>query len=313
LPDFLIIGAYKSGTTSLVDYLGQHPQIFLPELQEPNYWASTPEQEAAATGSKPQVEWEGVYRRPRARNAAQYASLFADAPTSATLGECSPEYLRNPIACPRIRKELPDVKLLAILRHPAERTLSDYQARVRDGLETASLEVAIERSLVSTAPGTGAGRGVDGESLNEHRTYDYLVTSFYGRQIERYFEAFPKSQIRVLLTEDLRNDPNVLSDTAAWLGVDPDWTPDVTATRNVSGAPKNKFIGTAYKLRRELRPLLKPVVPAGLQRRVDNMLAKGLVREAMAPETRAQLVEIFRDDVLTLQRLIGRDLSAWLR
>lgn len=312
-PDFLIIGAYKCGTTSLVDYLGQHPQIFLPDLQEPNYWASTPEQEAAASGDRPQIEWEGVYRRPRARNAAQYASLFADAPASARLGECSPEYLRNPIACPRIVAALPDVQLLAILRHPAERTLSDYQARVRDGLETAPLDVAIERSLVSTAPGTGTGGTVDSESLNEDKTYDYLRTGFYGAQLERYFAAFPAEQIKVLLTEDLRDDGATLRETAGWLGVDPEWQPDVTATRNVSGAPRNKLIGTAYRLRRELRPWLKPIVPARVQHRVDGLLARGLVREAMTPQTRARLVDIFRDDVLTLQRLLDRDLSAWLR
>jgi hypothetical protein len=313
MPEFLIIGAYKSGTTSLVDYLGQHPQIFLPDLQEPNYWSTPPEQEAAATGNRPQVEWEGAYRRPRARNREQYLSLFEAAPPEAVLGECSPEYLRNPVACPRIRQALPDVKLLAVLRDPALRTLSDYQARIRDGLETASLETAIERSLASTTAGSGAGAPVDGEALSPAGTYDYLRTSFYGSQLQHYVDTFPADQLRVLLTEDLREGGTGLRDTATWLGVDPDWTPDLSAVRNVSGAPRNRLIGTAYRLRRELRPFLKPIVPDRLQRRVDGVLAKGLVRESLTPETRARLVEIFRDDVLLLQDLLGRDLSAWLR
>jgi hypothetical protein len=310
MPDFLIIGAYKSGTTSLVDYLGQHPGIFLPDLQEPNYFAFSPEVVASAVGNKPEIEWEGVYRRPRARNLAQYESLFVDAPATAVVGECSPEYLRNPVASGRIQAELPGVKLLAILRNPVERTLSDYSARVRDSLETESLEVVIDRSMATAEAAPQAA--VNSESLNAKGYYDYLETGFYGRQLRRYIETFPSAQLKVLLTEDLRDGAG-LREAAVWLGVDPDWQPDVSGTRNVSGAPRNKAVATAYKLRRQLRPWLKPIVPDALQRRVDGVLAKGLERQSMAPETRAKLIEIFRPDIELLARLLDRDLSAWLQ
>jgi hypothetical protein len=311
MPDFLIIGAYKCGTTSLVDYLGQHPGIFLPDLQEPNYFAFPPEVVQAATGSKPEIEWEGAYRRPRARNLAQYESLFVDAPEAATVGECSPEYLRNPVAAGRIRAELPQVKLLAILRNPVERTLSDYSARVRDSLERESLEVVVDRSTATAA--SAPDNSVTSESLNSSGHYDYLETGFYGRQLRRYVEAFPATQLKVLLTEDLRGGDGALREVAAWLGVDPEWKPDVSGTRNVSGAPRNKAVATAYKLRRQLRPWLKPIVPAAVQRRVDGVLAKGLERQTMTEATRARLIEIYRPDVEMLAELLDRDLSAWLK
>lgn len=295
LPDFLIIGAYKSGTTSLVDYLGQHERVFLPWLQEPNYFAYP--SDVSSTSRRPEVEWGSLYRRHRARTLGQYEALFEEAPADAVLGECSPEYMRSEHACRRIVERIPQVKLLAILRNPADRAYSDYQAFVRDSIESDSFETAIRRPH-----GVEPGR-------------QYVATGFYGRQLAPYYEAFPAEQIKVMLTEDLRTDGvGTLRGLCDWLGVpSSQWQPDLSLQRNVSGRPGNLAVSTAYRLRRRLRPWLKPIVPPWAQRRADDLLASGLKRETMSPETRRHLVDVYRDDIHLLEGLIGRDLSAWLR
>ena len=295
LPDFLIIGAYKCGTTSLVEYLGQHSQIFLPWLQEPNYFAYPTD--VVSSSRKPEVDWGSVYRRHRARTLEQYLALFEAAPPAAVVGECSPEYMRSPHAHRRIAETLPGVKLLALLRNPLDRAYSDYQAFVRDSIERESFEQAVRRPY-GTEPG-----------------HQYVATGFYGQQLAPYFAAFPREQIKVLLMDDLQADgARLLREVCAWLGVESsDWLPDLSTTRNVSGRPGNVVVSSAYRLRRYLRPWLKPLVPDWVQRRADGLLATGLHRETMSPRTRQELVEVYRDDVHLLERLIDRDLSAWLR
>lgn len=295
LPDFLIIGAYKCGTTSLVEYLGQHSQVYLPWLQEPNYFAYATD--AASSSPKPEVDWESIYRRHRARTMEQYLALFEDAPPGAVVGECSPEYMRSEHASGRIRQTLPKVKLLALLRNPVDRAYSDYQAFVRDSIEREPFEQAIRRPY-GVEPG-----------------HQYVATGFFGAQLTPYFESFPSDQIKVLLMDDLQRDgAGLLQEVCAWLGVDASgWQPDLSTTRNVSGRPGNVAVSSAYRMRRYLRPWLKPVVPDWAQRRADGLLAAGLRRETMAPATRQELIEVYRDDVRLLEGLIGRDLSGWLQ
>ncbi|HYO18678.1 MAG TPA: sulfotransferase [Dermatophilaceae bacterium] len=294
MPDFLIIGAYKSGTTSMVQYLGQHPSIFMPWLQEPNYFAYPPSEDSAKR--RPEVDRNTIYRRHRTPGRSQYEALFADAPPGAVIGECSPEYMRSPLACSRIAAELPNAKLLAILRNPVDRAFSDFQAFVRDSVEQGTFAEAIHRHQRSD-PG-----------------YHYVTTGFYGQQLKPYFDAFPSGSIKVVLTEDLRAEgQGVLSDVCDWLGVDHrGWTPDMTEQRNVSGRPGNAAVALAYRLRRTMRPWVKPLVTKGMQRRADALLAAGLRRETMEPEVRRELLEVYRDDISLLQSLIGRDLSVWL-
>lgn len=295
LPDFLIIGAYKCGTTSLVDYLGQHPDIHLPWLQEPNYFAY--ETDSESTQLKPEVDWGSLYRRHRARTLAQYQTLFDDAPASSVVGECSPEYMRSPHAWRRIKATVPSVRLIAILRNPAERAHSDYQAFVRDGLEQEPFSSTIQRSR-STEPG-----------------HQYVTTGFYGAQLRPYFEAFDREQLRVVLMDDLRQDgAAVVRDLCSWLGVDVSgWAPDLSVTRNVSGRPGNVAVAAAFRARRRLRPWIKPLVPPRLQRRADDLLASGLRRDALPADAKKQLLEIYHDDIRLLEQLLERDLSPWLR
>ena len=293
MSDFLIIGAYKSGTTSLNHYLKQHPQIFLPDLQEPNYFA---EKHASVPAGEPERRYEERgYRRPRVHSLAAYQRLFAPAGPDQIVGECSPEYMRNPIAAGRINAALPGVKLLAILRNPVERALSDYSMMVRDGLETAGFADAV-------------GREPSAELFHH-----YVFTGYYGRQLQRYYDLFPRQQIHVVLLEDLIADvAGTLGGIYAFLGVDPAFLPQSLDPRNVSGRPENAVIATAYRLRRSTRRWLKPVVPYRVQRVVDGYLSRRLERLEMTEQTRLLLCETYAEDVTRLGYLLQRDLHGWL-
>jgi hypothetical protein len=288
--DFLIIGAYKCGTTSLYQALSGHPHIDMASIQEPNFFARPPEPGPELA----RFTEAGGYRRPRTFSVQEYEALFLPRRPDLLRGDCSPEYMRNPLAPPRIAAALPDVRLVAILRNPIDRALSDYSMFVRDGLEKAPFSEAIRRSQSDT--------------LLHH----YVYTGFYGRQLQRFFDVVPADRIRVILLEDVVADRTVLSNLLLWLGADDPDSELGWSVHNRSGRPRNRAVATAYSLRRRGRRVLKPIVPTGVQRRVDAVLASQLQRLTMTPHDRAYLAEIYADDVSLLSGLTGRDLQHWI-
>jgi len=283
LPDFLVIGAYKSGSTALQESLRAHPDIFLPP-KGPSFFAF----DEAPTIDRP-LPAETV------RDWDAYRALFAAAPGGAVRGEVSPEYLANPWACGRIRARLPEVKLVALLRNPVERAYSDYLMYVRDGLEQEDFGTALDAQEERRRAGAPTGY--------------YLETGFYGRQLRPYFEAFPRERIQVHLFEDFAADPEaVLRSLFAFLGVDPARGRAPERAVNVSGVPRNAVVAAAVRGGRRVAPFL----PAAVRRRAKAALARGLRRPALAPEERRRLVELYREDVGELERLLGRPLDLWL-
>jgi hypothetical protein len=285
LPDFLVIGAYKSGSTALHEALRAHPEVFVPAQKGPSFFAFDGVEEP----DRPLPP--GTVRRWEA-----YQALFDPAPAGAVRGEVSPEYLANPRAAGRIHERVPDARLVAILRNPVERAFSDYLMYVRDGLE----------------PEADFGRALDAQE-ERRRAADpsgyYVETGFYGRQLRPYFEAFPRERIQVHLFEDFAADPAaVLRSLFTFLGVDPALGEAPERAVNVSGVPRNALVAAAVRGGRRLAPLL----PATVRRRAKATLARGLDRPELAPEHRRRLVELYREDVAELERLLERPLDRWL-
>ena len=283
LPQFLVIGAYKSGSTAIQEALRAHPQIFLP-AKGPSFFAF----DEASAIDRPLLpntvrDWEA------------YQALFADAPPDAVRGEVSPEYLANPWACGRIRARLPDAKLVAVLRNPVERAFSDYLMYVRDGDEKLDFVAALDEQEARRRAGSPTGY--------------YLETGFYGRQLLPYFEAFPREQIQVHLFEDFTADPAaVLASIYALLGVDPALGTIPERAVNVSGVPRNALVGAVARGGKRVAPLL----PEAVRRRAKAVLVRGLDRPALGTELRSRLVGIYREDVAELERLLERPLGHWL-
>ncbi|MGP1386976.1 MAG: sulfotransferase family protein [Thainema sp.] len=287
LPDFIILGAGKGGTTSIYRYLEEHPQIFLPTTKELYFFA-----------------FEGEPDREGVTDFETYKTMFASAPTDQVIGEVSSIYLFRPQAAERIHHYVPNAKLIAILRHPAERAFSDYLFHVRN----------LHPSVMDEA----GNKPLDFEHFVKQDGY-FVQIGFYYEQLKRYYDRFPTEQIKIYLFDDLVKDSDALmQDLFMFIGVDPNFKPDTEKRHNVSGAPKNAAL---YRLLKEKNPLrsaaatvLKLFLPVDARQNLRSRLIKqNLSRPTLQPEHRQQLIDIYRDDILKTQDLLQRDLSNWLR
>ena len=126
---------------------------------------------------------------------------------------------------------------------------------------------------------------------------------------------FDRGQIKVYLYQDFKTDTvGMLQDLYQFLGVDATFVPDTSMRHGVTGIPKNK-VWHALSWSKRLAPfktVIKSFLPVGLKQRIDRLTVSNRVRPPLAPEVRQAWIEVYRDDILQLQDLIGHDLSAWL-
>jgi hypothetical protein len=209
LPDFLIIGAQKSGTTALYDYLSKHPMVARAKTKEAHFFDANFEKG---------VVWYRSHFPFRARRAL--GRLFGG--RAFVTGEASPGYLFHPRAAERIAAIVPRARLIAILRNPIDRAFSHYHHEVRAGREQLSFEEAIESEperLAGEVERALAGERHDWSRLARQ---SYLARGRYAEQLERYFARFDRAQILVLRSEDLLADPEgTLRRASGFLGLPP--------------------------------------------------------------------------------------------
>lgn len=308
-PNFLIIGAAKSGTTAVWHFLRQHPEIYMSptkhtrffsfEVEEPDFRGPAP------TMRGPSGKNQGV---PYAiTDADAYHALFDGVTGETAIGEASHSYLYQPRAAERIRNYAPDMKLVALLRNPAERAFSHYRQMVRDGRE--------QITDFSQALAEEEARIRDDWWPDFH----YVQTGLYHGQLKRYFDLFRRDQLKVYFYEDLNSDPSGLSqDIFRFLGVDDAFVPQAAARYNASGTPRNKALHSSLQRMRRLMPIAERHLPEGAYRRLlrlgSRLHNQNLTKARLSPEVRRGATDrYFREDILSLQTLLDRDLSAWLR
>jgi hypothetical protein len=290
MPNFLIIGAMKSGTTALYYYLEQHPEIYMSPVKEPNFFSSQEQENAVDT-----VAHLGTYQ-----------NLFRGASGKKAIGEASHSYLYEPGAAAEIRRYLPEARLIAILRNPIDRAYSHFLHMVRSGTERLDdFAQALQEERVA--------------GLREGPTFqDYIGRGLYYDQLKRYFGMFPQEQVRVYLYEDLSGAPiSTVQDAFRFLRVDASFVPDVSLRRNVSGSPKYKALDGLLRRQSRIKHAAKVHLPARMRWRLskafDDLKTRNLVTPPpLKPEVRRQLLGLYREDILQVQELIHRDLSGWL-
>lgn len=295
LPTFLIIGASRSGTTSLHHYLDQHPEIFMSPVKSPNFFVAGDELPLGESAVLRAMAQQWVADR------ATYEALFKGVRGQKAIGEASPVYLQSLRAPERIHATCPGAKLVAILREPVDRAYAHYLGRRRDGLEhRADFREAIEAEQARP------------ESV-EVAFGHYLGCSRYYHFLKGYFERFPRERIRIYLFEDLQADSGaLLKDLYGFLGVDTCFRAGTGERHNRSGvirSPVRRFVWTRSV---RLRTALRPFLPAAVRDAARPVRGRRLAKPELDPELRARLARIVRPDVERLQELIGRDLSAWL-
>lgn len=299
-PNFFLVGAARAGTTSLWHYLRAHPDVYMPAAlqgKEPSYFCDlTP-------------PWAREYR-----TLDKYLSLFAGARRQRAIGDASTNYLVCPESAGRIRRQFPDAKIMMLLRHPAERAYSLYRFLCLWGLETAT---SFEKALAREAQRYGNERFRQERQLL-YNAFLYYHSGLYSEQISRYFDAFPREQVHIILYDDLKHARlQTVQQAYRFLGVDPDFEPELDV-HNQSAVPLSVRLQALVASRWRGHPL----TPGTPLRRRDRLhfpvafninLALGQYRkERMRPETRRSLVERFRPDIEKTAVLIGRNLDAWL-
>jgi hypothetical protein len=297
MPDFLIIGAAKSGTTSLYFYLQQHPQIFMPYMKEPFFFAfQGQELQDCFLAGKMKENLRVV------TTLEQYQALFADAPVGSMVGEASTLYLYQPNAAARIKEQIPNVKLIVVLRNPVDRAYSHYQHFVRDGYEPeADFYSAILAEKIRM-------------QQNWFPSYFYFDAGFYSVQLKRYYDLFPKEQIKVFLYEDLQDAEKMTKEIFAFFGLNTDLKIDTGTKHNLSGDIRFPALYRSVKHSAKIKPFLRRLMPVKAWSRLRAYWEKWIIRPVggMDEEVREELQTLFREDILSLQGLIDRDLSSWL-
>ncbi len=297
LPNFLIIGAAKSGTTALYQYLKQHPQIYMSPIKEPHFFGLEGENLNFQGPTAEQYENRSI------TNIEDYRALFQGVLDEIAIGEASNSYLYLSKAPERIKYYIPSAKLIAILRNPVDRAYSSFLNLMRTGGEPLN---DFPRALREEETRIRSNWGF------LHR---YQDLGFYYVQLKRYFEIFDSTQIRVYLYDDLRNNPvRVLQDIFKFIGVDVAFVPDMSTKFNVSGIPKNKVLHNFLTGENPIKTIFRPFLPANLRAKLINRYyEKGLDKPQLSAEVRHQLIHIYREDILKLQDLSQRDLSGWLK
>jgi hypothetical protein len=296
LPNFLVIGAGRAGTTSLHHYLKAHPAVYLPAVKSPSHFYCTTE--SPGDGPAPGVTQPHFVADPRA-----YAALFSGVRGETAIGEVSPAYLATLHAAPRIAARLPRARLVAIVRHPVDRAFARFVGRLRDGLESRTRFEEVVRDELQRPLERDDAVGT------------YLPASWIGHFLASYCERFPREQIRIHLFEDFQRDPlAVMQDIYAFLGVDPRVTPDVSRRHNLSGGiVRNPLVRTLWSRTGAVRAGLRAFVPASIRDRAFGVVTRDLLPVRLDPALRADLTALYRSDIERVSVLIGRDLSHWLQ
>ena len=295
LPNFLMIGAQKSGTTAIYAYLAQHPQVFTSEIKEPGFFAFEGVQVRFAGPDDARGD------RYIIRDLERYRQLFRKVGDRARAGEASNVYMYAPQAAERIRHYIPNAKLIAVLRDPVHRAYSAYRHLVRDGREPLSFEEGLAAEASRTA-------------ANWHPIYHYKQRGFYYVQLRRFFELFSREQIAVYTYDEFKADPRALLKLMfAFLDIDPDFQPDMSVRHNVSGMPKSRLLHEIIGRPSRAKDLAKRLLPAGTARLHGALMSRNIVvsEPKIAGETERALGEEYRGDIVQLESLIGRDLSVW--
>lgn len=290
LPNFIVIGAAKAGTTALYWYLAEHPAVFMSEVKETNYFAYGVDERGQLLYGDPEVHKFPV------RSRAEYEALFAEAGGAQAVGEASPIYLECPQTAERIRAALPDVRLVCCLRHPVERAYADYLMY----LWRRGRRFEPGRDLTADAPWARPGSR-------------WMEVSRYHPQLERYYQAFPRDRLHVFLFDDLkRSTVDAVQEVYRFLTIDPAFVPDLDTAHNVGGVPASRTL-ESFLTNRGLRAMVEPWLPRRAADWVRRIRTRNMRKAPpLPPDLRQTLTARLRDDILSTSRLIGRSLDHWL-
>lgn len=291
-PDFLVVGAAKSGTTSLFKYLNQHPDIYIPEIKEGRFF------------SQLRKKYKGLGAEKFVNNGVvdeqEYFSLYKGYDDK-ICGDISNDYLYyHQRSIENIKKYLKeDVKIIIILRNPVERAYSNYLHAVREGWEDSTFEEAISKE--------------NSRILKEWAwPYHYFNVGLYYSQVKSYMNNF--ENVKIFMFEELKSTDQFLWEVFEFL--------DITKVNinskkryNKSGYPRYKFLINLHDKKFIKNNPIKKILPKQIKEKIsiffDYLKRKNLEKKPMSPYIRKRLTLRYKEDIKKLEELINKDLRRW--
>lgn len=290
LPNFLIIGIEKSGTTSIYHYLKQHPQVYMSPIKETNFL---------------ERDWDEntIENKDKIRTFEAYCNIFKDATDEIAIGEASPNYLFHyKTSSQRIERYVPDVKMIAILRDPVQRAYSDYLMHIRDAINFGKVKSLYEQAKFSY-----------------HSSFT-IRKGFYYEPVKYFFEKFGRERVKIYLYDELCQDSVALmQDIYNFIGVDDSFVADTSQKAQTAAIPKNILLNRLIKKKNPLRSAIASVLKLFTTQEIREKMRSNIIRLnstgkesiPLTSEEKKILQEVYREDILNLQDLLHRNLSAW--
>ena len=302
MPDFLVVGAPKAGTTALHDALAAHPQLFASPVKEPKYFlteGAPPERRGQRGPGDAHSAQEWIWRE------RDYRALFDSAASDQLAYESTPFYLWDVASHRRIARALPDVKLIAIIRDPVDRAFSNWSHLRADGLEPeADFLTACRREPERVAAGWAP-------------FWRYLDLGRCGSQLQHLFAHVDPARVHILRYRQLVDEPVTTLDTiCAFLGVDGgvlSGLPDANIGTWAAHSRVNSVLRRAVRAGAGVGAHLPPRAWRVAQRQLLAAMRRGATpRPRLDPAQRVALLGNFVDDNALLCRVLGADYSDWL-
>ena len=290
LPNFFIVGAAKSGTTSLYHYLDQHPDIFMSRVKEPHYF----------------VDWDKYVK-----NLEGYEALFAAWNGERAVGEASTGYLYDSSSPARIKELVPHAKIIILLRNPAEMafTLWRHMRRLGKRGEHKTFRAALKAENARLGDHEFKAKNQD----SWHGNFYYYNRALYYPQVKRYYDTFGKSNVHVIIFEEFAGNPiEKCREVFRYLGVDESFMPSIDRF-NVGREVRHRGLQKLICNPPERIKALAGLMPGRVRNRIKETLLRINAKKAptFEPSIKEELLANYRSDVEKLEKLLGRKLSIW--
>ena len=299
MPDFLVIGAPKAGTTALHAALARHPGLYMSAMKEPKFFLTDGPPPTKGGPGDALTYREHVWRRP------EYEALFDPAPPGTLRGESTPLYLYDRAAMRRIRETIPGARLIVVLRDPVERAHSNWTHLWSAGLEPVGDFVR--------ACGEEERRVAAGWASFWH----YTGLGRYGEQLEYLFTLFPRKQVLVLRYRRLVDAPaQTLDLICEFLGVAPGVLTEIPR-QNVTSHPEpslgHRAVSAAQRAASAFGTLIPGLTAATLTGPLERYLQRhSRERQPLSWEQRQQLIPRFEADIARLEQVLGEGFRDWI-
>jgi hypothetical protein len=308
-PNFFIVGAAKSGTTSLYHFLDEHPDVYMSPIKEPHFFSKDIKCEEFREDYKQKtiINLDEYFSRKELEkkhiayieNYDDYLKLFRDVKHEKRIGEISNGYLYSQVAAQEIYNSNPTAKIIIILRNPVERAFSHWLMGLKIGL---AKNKDFFKEVLNDYNSLNKGWGI---------SHTYIELGLYYEQVKRYFDIFPEENIKIFLFEELKNKPlTLMNDLYEFLDLPICESINSNKKYNETILPKNRIF-EVFIHNKTLKYFASLIFNKSVKNELKKLLYSKEAKPKLSDIERLNLIPYFIEDVQKLERLINKDLSHW--